>query len=169
MYNVLYFSTILISPSYSRTILGIHTGGVWKGTAEQLAAHVRPMFKHLIHAAFDAQLKVAVVTFSSQVRLIEKVLERLFPEFYDLIPIRGRDYSWRYEGSGAKDGKQSYMASAVQELEARFPDVDISKKTTLLIDDDANNVRIALREGVRAIWLNPNNSIKLLHDMQHLV
>ena len=130
---------------------------------------MRPLFQNLVHSVFDAKIKVVIVTFSSQVRLIEKVLEIIFPEFSDLIPIRGRDYSWSYEGAGSKDGKQDHMASAVQELEARFPDVDISKKTTLLIDDDMNNIKIALREGVRAVWLNPKNSIRLFHDLQHLV
>jgi len=153
---------------FDQTILDIHTGGVWKGSTAELAPHVRPIFRHLIVRALEADIKVAVVTFSPQVGHIEDVLEIVFPGMAEDIPIRGRDRSWTYEGAGSKEGKQSHMASAVEELASRYPDVEISKNTTLLIDDDANNIKAALRDGVRAIWLNPNNSSKILKDMMRL-
>jgi len=153
---------------FDQTIIDIHTGGVWKGTASELATHVRPIFSCLINASLRQNIKVAVVTFSPQVLFIEKVLEATFPEFFDCIPIRGRDCSWSYRGSGSKEGKQSHMASAVEELEARYPDIEISKNTSLLIDDDANNIKIALHDGMRAIWLNPNKPSRLLDDLLNL-
>ena len=60
------------------------------------------------------------------------------------------------------------MASAVEELEG-LHGVEITKRTTLLIDDDVKNIRTALRDGVRAIWLNPRHSHVLLQDITKLV
>lgn len=98
------------------------------------------------------------------------VLEITFPEeISGSIPIRGDDRSWSYEGAGSKCGKQSHMASATEELLAMHPNMEISRNTTLLIDDDVENIKYALHDGVRAIWLNPMNSNRLLSDMQMLV
>ena len=130
----------------------------------ELAEHVRPMFRHLIIAAHNAGIKIAVVTFSPQVRHISEVLEVHFPDFHHSILIRGRDGSWNYEGNGMKEGKQPFMASAVEEFETKY-DVDISRNTTLLVDDDPNNVRMALKDGVRGILLNPKRSHLLIRDV----
>jgi hypothetical protein len=80
------------------------------------------------------------------------------------IPIRGNDRSWSYKGKGSRSGKQPHMASAVEELEYRFG-VEITKATTLLIDDDAKNIRTALQHGVRALWLNPEKPHRLLPEL----
>jgi len=61
------------------------------------------------------------------------------------------------------------MASAVEEIEAMHTKLDISRNTTLLIDDDVSNIKVALLDGVRAIWLNPSKSHHLLKDIQMLV
>ena len=37
------------------------------------------------------------------------------------------------------------------------------------MDDDANNIKVALREGVRAVWLNPGEPEKLEEHMQQLL
>lgn len=84
------------------------------------------------------------------------------------IPVRGSDRSWTYSGLGSRDGKQAYIASAVEELE-QLGDVSISKQTTVLIDDDKKNIRIALKDGVRAVWFNPDKPHHLLKDLQRLV
>jgi len=99
--------------------------------------------------------------------MIRTVLGLVFPgvEFV----IRGGDRSWKYEGEGSKKGKMAHMASASEEIIANNPNLQISKSTTLLIDDDANNIKTALKEGVRAIWLNPRNSHQLIADVQALV
>lgn len=154
---------------FDQTILDIHTEGCWKGNATDLSTHVRPLFKQLIHAAVQSGIKVAVVTFSPQVGHVLDVLEITFPEISGSIPIRGDDRSWSYEGNGSKHGKQGHMASAAEELLAMHPNLEISRNSTLLIDDDANNIKIALHDGVRAIWLNPTNSIGLLNDLQMLI
>jgi hypothetical protein len=56
-------------------------------------------------------------------------------------------------------GKQPFMASAVEEiLQKGSCNVDIQRCTTLLIDDDPDNIRIALNDGVRGILFNPKRS-----------
>uniref|UniRef100_A0A7S2I2G2 FCP1 homology domain-containing protein n=1 Tax=Helicotheca tamesis TaxID=374047 RepID=A0A7S2I2G2_9STRA len=154
---------------FDKTIVDVHTHGQWKGSAHELSTHVRPLFQHLISAAIGADIKVAVVTFSPQCGQIKDVLEIALPESSNSIVVRGRDRTWSYVGAGSKDGKQSHMASAVEEIESMHEKLDISKNTTLLIDDDVNNIKVALLDGVRAVWLNPNKSHNLLKDIQALV
>jgi len=152
---------------FDQTIIDIHTGGVWKGSVQELADRVRPMFRHIITAAHEANIKISVVTFSPQVNHISDVLSIIFPMFSHEILIRGRDGSWFYEGNGMRDGKQPYMASAAEEFQTKY-DLDITKNTTLFIDDDSNNIRLALKDGVRAIRLRPSNSKALLDNILRL-
>jgi hypothetical protein len=42
----------------------------------------------------------------------------------------------------------------------------ITRNSTVLIDDDINNVEIALRNQVRAIWLNPQFPNRILSELQ---
>lgn len=52
-------------------------------------------------------------------------------------------------------GKQNHMASASSELCNNY-NVEITRASTLLIDDDDKNVEIALAFGVRAIIFLPD-------------
>ena len=149
---------------FDQTMVDIHTGGRWPGKAIDLASRLRPSFLKLIPMAIEADFYVAVVTFSPQTRMIADVLHYAFPNYMDRICIRGSDGTWRYEGGGSLDGKQAHMASAVEELRHRFQ-ADISRASTLLIDDDANNIRTALSEGVRAVWLDPDNADALPQNL----
>ncbi|GMH46857.1 hypothetical protein TrLO_g5470 [Triparma laevis f. longispina] len=153
---------------FDLTVIDIHTGGAWQGTAEELATHVRPLFKHLIIAACEANMSVAIVTFSPQVPMIRAVLQLLVPTYSPQIPIRGADRTWVYEGSGSQEGKQAHMASAVEEI-LSMRETTITRRSTLLIDDDANNIKVALSEGVRAIWLNPRDEGRLLGNIKELL
>lgn len=153
---------------FDQTILDIHTGGVWRGTLPEIFPHVRPVFVDLMRAAQAADLQIAVVTFSHQTFLVRGVLDSVLKDGSTRVPIRGGDRSWTYSGKGSHIGKQPHMASAVEELEHRF-DVQITKKSTLLIDDDPKNIRYALREGVRAIWFNPQKPHRLLQEIRKLV
>ena len=94
------------------------------------------------------------------------------------IPIRGGDRSWNYHGVGSLEGKQPHMASAVEELEQQQQQssggdgdqvVEITKSTTLLIDDDKRNVLTALKDGVRAIWFNPDQPHRMLRELSELL
>jgi len=152
------------------TILDIHTGGRWNGSLEELYPHVRPVFADLIEAAVEDEMKVAVVTFTRQVQLVRGILDQIVgPEASQRIPIRGGDRSWKYNGGGSLQGKQPHMASAVEELESRHEGLQITRNSTLLIDDDQSNIRTALTNGVRAIWLNPDKPHLLLQNIRKLV
>jgi hypothetical protein len=155
---------------FDQTILDTHTGGRWRESLEELLPHVRPVFVQLMQAAVEHDIQVAIVTFSVQSKLVLGVLEHTvgMPAAHQ-IPIRGGDRSWRYEGEGSLDGKQAHMASAVEELETRNQGVQITKSSTLLIDDDRKNIRVALRDSTRAIWFNPSKPHMLLQDIMRLV
>ena len=88
-------------------------------------------------------LMIAVVTFSIQVQLISQLLKMAFPDFSEEITIRGEDKSWEYKGKGPKCGKQHHMASAAEEVGKRTG-VEISRSSTILIDDDGKNIEFAL-------------------------
>lgn len=154
-----------IAVDFDQTIIDIHTGGRWNGTSAELAAHIRPHFLHFLRAAADASLHLAVVTFSPQVGFVSDVLRTHFPAFADQVVIRGRDGSWTYEGRGERRGKQAFLASAVEELGTKHPHVTFAKNATVLIDDDANNIRIALKDGARAVWLDPRDPDCLFREV----
>ena len=44
----------------------------------------------------------------------------------------------------------------------------ITRKTTLLLDDDGRNIRYALENRVRAVWFNPDKPNKLLPELMRL-
>lgn len=158
----------LVAVDFDQTILDIHTHGAWAGTLEELKEHVRPEFIQLILEALESDLKVAIVTFSTQIHVVRGIIEFIVgPDEANHIPIRGGDRSWRYQGQGSRDGKQAHIASAVEELEQRG-EIEITRKTTILIDDDARNVRYALKDGTRAIWFNPNKPHHLWRDLGKL-
>lgn len=156
---------------FDQTMVDIHTGGRWKDTVPELADHLRPLFLHLVTAASRSGVRVAIVTFSPQTKHIREVLEHAFPaDVSEIIPIRGNDQTWTYEGNGMKMGKQEHMASAAEELMARpaLGVTAVSKETTLLIDDDPRNIRKSLRDGTRAVWVNPRDPDRLLGDILRL-
>ena len=156
---------------FDQTILSCHTGGRWPHSAEELLTFVRPQFQKLIPAAHQSQIHIAVVTYTAQINLVRSVLESIVgPQAAEKIPIRGADRSWQYNGTGSTDGKQPHIASAVEELLTNAsPSMNITKKTTLLIDDDPRNIRHALNDGTRAIWFNPDKPDKLFESIIKLV
>lgn len=85
------------------------------------------------------------------------------------IPIRGNDGNWHYAGIGSWKGKQSHIASAVEEL-SHCHLAQIHRRSTLLIDDDAQNISDALNSGINAILYSPSDpscierGILAIHD-----
>jgi hypothetical protein len=151
------------------TLIDLHTGGRWAGTAEELLAHVRPEFRQLVMAACSNNIHISIVTFTPQTAMVKGVLENIVgTERAERIPIRSGDRTWSYQGAGSHAGKQAHMASAVEELEQNGQ-VEITKNSTVLIDDDQRNVRHALKDGVRAIWFNPEKPHHLMRDLARLV
>ena len=62
------------------------------------------------------------------------------------------------------------MASAAEELMTKpaLGVTDVRKDTTLLIDDDPRNIKKSLKDGTRAVWLNPLKPDRLLDDILSL-
>jgi hypothetical protein len=60
---------------------------------------------------------------------------------------------------------QGHMASAVSELRERSPGEEFLKRTTLLVDDDRNNIEVALSSGVKAVWLDPRDPDSVLEGL----
>lgn len=156
---------------FDNTLVDVHTGGKWrdnKGAAD-LARKVRPFFRQLVPLAISHGIHVAIVTFSSQVNLIRAVLDHQFPDHASYIPVRGdpasQDFGWAYQGRGNQEGKQAHMASAAEELNnlytartgSRGDTKQITRNTSLLLDDDSYNVMTALENEVRAIYCVPEN------------
>ena len=156
---------------FDQTMIDVHTGGRWKESSAELAKHLRPVFLSLLPAASGRNIRIAIVTFSGQTSMIREVLELAFPGLSETIPIRGNDKTWHYEGSGMKLGKQQHMASAVEELLGKPPGtgIEITKSTTLLIDDDPANIRRAFKDRTRAVWFNPRDPDRLLDDVLGLI
>jgi hypothetical protein len=180
----------LIAIDFDQTLIDKHTFGVYPGTAHDLIPYVRPIFIEFIKAALQCgTIHIVIVTFSKQSELIRSLLEHIFGiEMASQIVIRGNDKSWNYDGYGTKVGKQSHIASAVEEIlhthntnnnhqevpvstkgQVSSTDTDsnnnlsITKHTTILIDDSRRNISVALKDGTRAIWYNPNESEQQLY------
>ena len=162
-----------VAIDFDSTLIDVHTGGRWTGTVEELEVHIRPEFRQLIEACLLNDIHVAIVTFTPQTLLVKSILEKMIQHDDRLskfvIPIRGGDKSWTYNGEGSRQGKQAHMASAVEELLQQSEDAEITKQTTVLIDDDRRNIRYALSDGTRAVWFNPDKPHHLLRDLAKLV
>jgi len=139
------------------TIINEHTGGRWKGHASELAIHVRPIFRELLEVAMTNDFYVAVVTFSSQERLISEVMTLTFPGAEREIPIYGGM-------DKPKKGKQSHLELATRDFELQNNE-QISKESTVLIDDDERNVLIARKNGYKAVLFQPDYPLQLLHEL----
>ena len=61
-------------------------------------------------------------------------------------------------------GKQLHIASIVHAVERRPGEEILKPSTVLLIDDDANNVKQAERNGMSAVRFNPNTPQLLYTD-----
>jgi len=160
----------VLALDFDETLISMHTNGNWHQGLEKLTPHVRPEFKDLILAALARNVHVAIVTLSCQPALVRQVLESFVgAEQAAKIPVRGGDCkNWSHKGSGSQSGKQGHIASALEELQQSCTTQTITKKTTLLIDDDVRNIRIALKVGVRGIWFDPSKPQNLLHDLANM-
>jgi hypothetical protein len=77
--GLLRFGIRCLALDFDDTLINFHTNGEFYGCPADLAACVRPFFRALVPLCAARGIVVAVVTFSSQVFLIEDVLSRCFP------------------------------------------------------------------------------------------
>ncbi|CAB9526078.1 expressed unknown protein [Seminavis robusta] len=162
----------LVAIDFDKTLLNIHTWGRWNQRSSDLVPHVRPAFLCFINSVLQARMPVAITTFSNQKELIQKVLARSL-KAYDrehaqtekeaaiyYIPVFGGD-DWV---KGHSKGKQSQLKLAMQyynnQQQQKDKDKDnnkdpITPASTLLIDDDANNIKVARKDGYQAVLYMP--------------
>jgi FMN phosphatase YigB (HAD superfamily) len=155
---------LLAAFDFDATILDFHTGGQWEGNKRDLVRHVRPEFKCYISLCLDKGIRVAVVTFSTQTRMIAKVLQEAIPHsrVEDIVVFGGNDFV-----KGYSDGKQSQLFLAMEHFNklqapSRGRVVPITPSVTVLVDDDPENIRVANNDGFKTIQFHPDNP-KTLH------
>ena len=91
------------------------------------------------------------------------------------IPIRGNDSSWEYSGGGSREGKQGHISSACEEVTQNLQQMaaasvnpaacgETRRSTTLLIDDDGDNVAHALENRACVLFARARRDA---HDTPH--
>jgi hypothetical protein len=151
----------LLAIDFDKTILDVHTGGQWTGSLPELTEHVRYEFRQLIQACCEHRIHVAIVTYSGQTKLVRGVLEAMVgPVYANQIPIRGKDRSWSYQGQGSREGKQPFIASAVEELEHR---IMMEKRKRQQETDETKKNAISDGEEQEVATANNNNDNSLIH------
>eukprot|EP01036_Dinobryon_divergens_P027974 gene27974-36844_t len=153
-----------IAIDFDLTLISRHTSSQYRGKAKDLVLCIRSCFSLLIPVLLDNLIAVSIVTFSNQTELIREVTKLAFPFHWSKIVVRTSDKSWGDAGDRDRYGKQKYIASAAEESELLF-NIDIARNTTLLIDDQQENIRVALRDGVRAILFIPENPNSIFKDI----
>ena len=145
----------LLALDFDATTVQIHTYGRWTGSADALAAHVRPVLRAILNLAVSRpDIHVGIVTFSGQVALIKDVLSLILgsKELADKVYIRGGRETWFVPPGTSREGKQSHIASILHEISTKQGLTSMAPQNhVLLIDDDTNNIAIALQGGHRAL------------------
>jgi hypothetical protein len=102
-------------------------------------------------------IRVSIATFSTQIDLINDVLQKSLP-VYKPIPIYGGDEYVNNYG----EGKQSQLYLALQfynENGLLQGERKIEPLNTLLVDDDSRNIKIAKHDGYCTIEYTPGSSL----------
>lgn len=148
----------LLAIDFDFTLVQVHTGGHWNGSAETLAAHVRPLFNAIVleacnSAAFESNaFFITIVTYSIQSWLIKKVLKIILndDEKANKIIVIGNDATFPF--GCMVEGKQSHIDLALKHIKNHTNiDKDIIPSEIYLIDDDSNNITVAREYGIHAI------------------
>ena len=150
----------LLALDFDLTVIDLHTGGRWKGAYDELSKHVRPEIQCLLNSAFNQNIDAAIVTFSTQIDLIGNVTGQIFPGQH--IPA----YGWY----AAKDGKQTHLVKAINDINAANGNKNISNDTTILIDDDKRNIKKARKDGYHTVRYDPeaDNPMFLVESMLNM-
>jgi hypothetical protein len=175
----------LVAFDFDLTIVSVHTGGQWMGTADELARHVRPEFACYVARCLDRGLRVSVATFSTQKDLIKKVLLRSIPSDARgqarKIPVfGGNDYVPEFES-----GKQSQLMLSIQHFAQEAGDggggevdaegeadnndgeskLSLDPSHTLLVDDDVRNIQVARSDGYATLHYQPDMTRLYVADL----
>ncbi|RLN55342.1 hypothetical protein BBP00_00008533 [Phytophthora kernoviae] len=160
----------LVCIDFDATFVTVHTGGTWTQSAEALRPHVRRFFLLLVPLLLENDISVAIVTFSPQVPLIQEVLALSFPpHVVEQLVVRGDDSVWTLTHADTKDFmplwqtdgrhldrhyKLPFMISAALQVGEKLG-VPVCNRDTVLIDDDAVNIRVANDSGAVGVYFDP--------------
>ncbi|GKY97640.1 hypothetical protein MPSEU_000722400 [Mayamaea pseudoterrestris] len=148
----------LVAFDFDATIIDIHTGGRWKGTAAELSKHVRPTFQCFVKYCLEGGIHVSVATFSTQTELIAAVLTHSIDHTdANAIPVFGDD--------DRSEGKQSQLLLSMNHFnQIRSQRSNpITPANTLLVDDDSDNIQAAKADGYNTMHFRPGSSIFTLN------
>jgi len=157
----------LVAIDADLTLFCVHTGGKWRGSAEELSLRIRPLFKALIRECVTVGLHVAIVTFSPQAQLIRDALLVAIPDvdLSDLL-VRGGQRKVVCENGDLADTshwdgarKQKHIGSVIDTLSARG--ANVRPDEIVLVDDDLFNVEEARDHGMRGALFNLESTQKL--------
>lgn len=141
----------LIALDFDLTIVDIHTGGAWDRTASELVSHVRPEMQCLIQHSLAKGVQTAVASFSVQEQLIRDVLRDAIPPARDIVIRGGKNLSEPH-------GKRDQLTQVLHDIHSGTSgDKSIIPATTILIDDDKNNIQRAREDGYKSLWFDPHN------------
>ena len=152
----------LLAIDFDKTFVDVHTRGLWLRDSTDLVNHVRPGVRSLIANALSANLRVCIVTFSSQVTLISNVLKAALPESeVSHVIVRGCSGDWDSDLNIGRCGKQHHLASVIEELKEK-DHMEVAFEQVMLIDDDVDNVDYARKDGCKALLFVDDDSLKEL-------
>ncbi|XP_005094953.1 uncharacterized protein LOC101848650 [Aplysia californica] len=155
----------LLALDFDKTLIDIHSGGMWEESTDKLVPHVRPCMKDLLETASHKGLYVAIVTYHTQGWLIKELLHKVLPKKVAnkiYVQANTSDFVQRQRASSSGsssdgsstvgginrslivnlNGKEAHIAAVVNDI-YNDHSVAIRKEEIILMDDDINNVRIA--------------------------
>lgn len=174
----------LLCLDWDLTVVACHTKSKWYGSAEQLERWIRPVFRNLISAALQTNMRIAFVSFSGQADFINEALRIAFGARAEQFVVRCSDKKW-----GLKDdvfsrmfprakqndaSKLSHICSAATffnngDKENSNPQTsNIQPHNIVLIDDDQDNVVDAGKHDVHSVHMDTNNPSKFLKRLEEL-
>jgi hypothetical protein len=157
----------MVALDFDLTVIDVHTGGIWEEDWRDLVPHVRPEFRCLMEGCLQRNIRLAVATYSEQIYLIQKVLMKSLSlskeTMEEKFPIYGRQHYIR----GLGKGKQSQLKHALDfynnnnkeaATQRTTDNIRVTISSTVLIDDDPNNIRVAHRDGYYTVLYRPDQS-----------
>ncbi|CAL1527901.1 unnamed protein product [Lymnaea stagnalis] len=175
----------LLALDFDKTIIDIHSGGMWNEGVDKLASHVRPCMRDLMEVASHKGLFVAIVTFHRQEWIIKEVLLKVLPKKVAkkiYIQANTIDFMQKQRTSSVGtsepcnaavstsatspstvvrvfmpelNGKQAHIEAVIAAIHRDY-NVTLKKNEIILMDDDINNVRIASCHGHYAFQVQQN-------------
>lgn len=132
----------MVCIDFDKTLVDIHTHSKWSEGLVDLHKHIRPVFITLIPELIKANILVAIVSFSSQQKLIENLLEYTFPVVKLNHNIFVRAETPIFDQYVSK-------TNSIKDICKINPQIQLDQ--VLLIDDSCSNINISKCDGIKAI------------------